>query len=89
MVEVSWDPASEGFFKGRLLINGEDSPGVLAELTSIIAQLEGNITKAEVSTFANKKARIKLVLKIRDINHLENIVKKISEMEKIFSIERI
>jgi len=89
MVEVSWDDSSGGSFKGKLLIKGEDSPGVLANLTATIAQLEGNITKADVVTFADKKARIKITLIIRDIKHLETIMKKISAIKEISYVERI
>ena len=89
MVEVSWDASSGGSFKGKLLIKGEDSPGVLANLTATIAQLEGNITKADVVTFADKKARIKITLIIRDIKHLETIMKKISAIKEISYVERI
>ena len=88
MVEVSWEDAPEGRYKGNLLIKSEDSPGVLAELTSVIARLEGNITKAEVSTSADKKARIKLTLNIRDIKHFETITKKLSGIKEITSVER-
>lgn len=89
MIEVSWDNSTKGIYKGRLLIKSEDSPGVLAKLTTAIAQLEGNITKAEVITFADKKAQIKLTLNIRDIKHLENIIKKVSGIKELFSVERI
>jgi len=89
MVEVSWDNSSEGSFRGRILIKAKDSPGVLAEVASAIAELKGNITKAEVNTFSDKKAQLKLNLKIKDIKHLEAIIKKISGIKEIFSVERI
>ena len=88
MVEVSWDESIQGLFKGTLMIKGDDSPGVLAKLTSVIAQSEGNITKAEVATFADKKAQIKLTLTIRDIHHLESIMRKISRIKEISMVER-
>ena len=89
MVEVFWDETTKGLYKGKFLIKSEDSPGVLAKLTSVIAQLEGNITKAEVNTSADKKAQIKLVLTIRDLKHLENIKKKVLGIKEILSVERI
>jgi GTP pyrophosphokinase len=88
MVEVSWDKSMEGPFKASLLIKAVDTPGVLAQLTSDIAQTGGNITKAEVSTSSDKKAQIKLTLAIRDIDHLENIMKKISGIKEISSVTR-
>ena len=89
MVEVFWDDSTKGTYKGRLLIISDDSPGVLAKLTAIIAQLEGNITKAEVNTSADKKAQIKLVLTIHDLKHLEKIKKKLLGIKEILSVERI
>lgn len=89
MIEASWDKAIKGVFSGKLLIKGEDSPGVLARLTTVIAQQNGNITKAEVITFPDKKAQIKLTLNIRDVRHLENIIEKISGIKELFSVERV
>lgn len=89
MTEVSWDEAPERSYKGRLMIASEDSPGVLAKLTSVIAQLEGNITKAEVRTYADKNAQIKLSLLIRDIRHFESIVDRIRGITEVYSVERI
>jgi len=89
MVVASWADSLEGSYKGRLLIRAEDSPGVLAKVASAIAELKGNITKADVVTFADKRARLKLSLVIRDMKHLESIIKKISGIKEIFSVERI
>jgi GTP pyrophosphokinase len=89
MVEADWDKAIRGIYKGKLLIKGEDSPGVLAKLTTAIAQHKGNITKAEVVTFPDRRGQIKLTLNIRDIEHLDNIIEKISGIKEIFSVERV
>jgi guanosine-3',5'-bis(diphosphate) 3'-pyrophosphohydrolase len=89
MVEVSWDSASVGPYKSRLLIKAGDSPGILGKVATSIAQLEGNITKAEVTTTADGKAQIKLSLIIRDLKHLETITKKITGYKEILSVERI
>jgi len=88
MVEISWDASHPGPFKSRLLIRAADAPGLLAKVATAIAQLEGNIIKAEVMTSADKKAQIKLSLGIRDIKHLEAIIKKISRIKEILSLER-
>ncbi len=89
MIEVSWGVFSGKDFKARLLIRSEDTPGVLAKLSSAIAHLGGNITKAEVLTFEDKKAELKIALRIRDIKVLESIIRKISRIKEINSVERI
>ncbi|OGD19282.1 MAG: hypothetical protein A2Y69_02420 [Candidatus Aminicenantes bacterium RBG_13_59_9] len=89
MVDVSWDSASAGPYRTRLLILAADSPGVLGKVATGIAGLGGNITKAEVVTTADKKAQIKLNLAIREMKHLEAIIKKISGIKEILSVERV
>ena len=88
LVDVSWDPGLEGTFKARLMIKAGDSPGVLAKVAIAVAKLEGNIAKAEASTTAGGKGRIKLELRIRDIKHLEDISRRISSLKEISSVER-
>ena len=89
LVDVLWDKTSASMYTGTLLIKGEDSPGVLAQLASIIAQRGGNISKAEVRTFADKKTQIKLTLRINDIKHLQDIMSKIGKIKEVSSVERI
>jgi guanosine-3',5'-bis(diphosphate) 3'-pyrophosphohydrolase len=89
IVDAFWSASSaEGSYIGRILVKSQDSPGVLAKLTAVIAELGGNITKAQVDTFADKKAQIKLTLIIRDIKHLEQIIKKILGIKEVNFVER-
>jgi guanosine-3',5'-bis(diphosphate) 3'-pyrophosphohydrolase len=89
MVEVSWDSASTGPYRSRMLVRADDSPGILGKVATGIAELGGNITKAEVVTTAEKKAQIKLNILIRDNKHLQAIIKKISGIKGVNSVERI
>jgi GTP pyrophosphokinase len=87
-IEVGWDDSLKGTFKARLLIRAQDTPGVLAKITGNIAELEGNIAKAEVITFPDKKAQIMLSLLIGDIQQLEAIIKKISANQEVYYVMR-
>ncbi|MFW6129107.1 MAG: TGS domain-containing protein, partial [Candidatus Aminicenantaceae bacterium] len=89
MIEVAWDQSLEGSYKGKLIIVGKDIPGILANLTAVIAQLGGNITKADVATFSDNKTRIRVSLTIQDYKHLKNIIKKISGIKDIYKVKRI
>jgi (p)ppGpp synthase/HD superfamily hydrolase len=79
----------KGTFKARLLVQADDSPGVLAKVATAIAQQEGNIAKAEVKTFAGQKAQITLELRIRDIRQLDEISRRIAALKEVGSAERI
>jgi len=89
LVEVSWDPSFSGAFKARLLVKSKDSPGVLAKVATAVAGLDGNISRAEASMIAEGKARIKLDIRIRDVDHLEAISRRIGGLKEVLSVERI
>jgi guanosine-3',5'-bis(diphosphate) 3'-pyrophosphohydrolase len=89
MVDVAWDDGFKGSFKAKLLVKTEDSPGVLAKVATVISRLEGNITRAEVATFAGKRGNLSLALSVRDIRHLEAILAGLAEIREIFSTERV
>ncbi len=88
-VEVDWDPAFDAPFRARLLVNSQDSPGVLAKVATAVAGLDGDIFKAEASMIAEGKARIRLDLRIKDIRQLEAIAKRISGLKEVVSVERV
>lgn len=88
-VDASWSTTSAArTYQSKILVKSIDSPGVLAKLTTVIAELGGNITKAQVDTFADKKAQIKLTILIRDIKHLEQIIRKILGIAEVSFVER-
>jgi GTP pyrophosphokinase len=90
IVDASWSSSSAGdSYQAKILVKSLDSPGVLAQLTTAIAEEEGNITKAQVDTYASQKAQIKLTLIIRDIQHLEKIIKKILGIKEVSFVERV
>jgi GTP pyrophosphokinase len=88
MVEVSWDGSAKGPYIGILLIEGKDTPGVLAQLTAVIAKQGGNITKARVDTTGDGTSQTRITLTIKDIKHLHEIMKKISEIKEIATVVR-
>ena len=89
MVDISWDQVEREDFRADLLIRSADKPGLLAEVAAAVSKLGGDITKAEVETSADKKAQTRLCLTIRDIHHLEAIIKDVSAIKNVVAVERI
>jgi guanosine-3',5'-bis(diphosphate) 3'-pyrophosphohydrolase len=88
MVEVTWDTLRPETYSARLVIQAEDSPGLLAEAAAAVAELEGNISRAEVKASADKRVRIEFSLIIRDLKHLEDIRARLLRIKGIASVER-
>ncbi|MDD8020274.1 MAG: bifunctional (p)ppGpp synthetase/guanosine-3',5'-bis(diphosphate) 3'-pyrophosphohydrolase [Acidobacteriota bacterium] len=86
LVEVAWDPDYPGQFKARLMIRANDSPGVLARVAAAVAELKGNISRAEVKTGTDGQASMVLELAINDTGHLRQIANKISRLKDVYSV---
>jgi guanosine-3',5'-bis(diphosphate) 3'-pyrophosphohydrolase len=89
LVEVEWDDDFAGAFRARLLVKSKDSPGVLAKVAAAVADLEGDISKAEAAMAVEGRARITLDVRIRDIRQLEAIARRISGLKEVLSVERV
>jgi guanosine-3',5'-bis(diphosphate) 3'-pyrophosphohydrolase len=89
MVEVTWGSVSQEIFKAGLIVRADDSPGLLAAVASAVSRLEGHIIRAEVETYPDKKAHIRLHLTVRDIQQLEAIMKDIASIKGLQTVERI
>jgi guanosine-3',5'-bis(diphosphate) 3'-pyrophosphohydrolase len=89
LVEVGWDGAFAGSFRARLLVKTQDTPGVLAKVAAAVADLEGDISKAEATMAVEARARITLDIRIRDIRQLEAIARRISGLKEVLSVERV
>lgn len=89
LVEVSWGDVPPAAFKAGIVVSAVDSTGLLAKVAAAVADLSGDIIKAEVATSPDKKARIRMILMIRDIRHLEEIQTAIGRIEGVASVDRI
>jgi len=88
MVDIAWDQVAQEEFQAKLIIRSTDAPGLLADIASAVAKLDGNITKAEVETFADEKAQTRLSLTVRDIRHLEAVIQDVSRLAGVLGVER-
>lgn len=86
IVEVSWAPNVRGPFTARLQITTEDKPGLLAQITTAIAQHKSDIKQVKASTFPDGKALISLLLIVKDYNHLQKIQQEINKLKEVISV---
>ena len=87
-IEVTWAGSKEAKFQVRLNITSEDRQGVLARVTSAIADEKSNISDVSAKTFEGKQGQIILTLDISDLDHLERIVKRLRGIQGVRQVER-
>ena len=89
-IEVEWDSAGadQAPYTVRLTMHCEDRRGMLAEISARISNINTNITNMEARTGDDHHARIDMTVEIRDMKHLEKVIKSIKGVEGVFGVER-
>ncbi|MDH3404014.1 MAG: bifunctional (p)ppGpp synthetase/guanosine-3',5'-bis(diphosphate) 3'-pyrophosphohydrolase [Acidobacteriota bacterium] len=90
-IEVDWAGKSDDLFPVVLRIDTEDRPGILAQLTEIIARLDSNILQMETDTRETRgtgRASIDVVVEVRDSRHLEKIREAVRESRGVIDVVR-
>jgi GTP diphosphokinase / guanosine-3',5'-bis(diphosphate) 3'-diphosphatase len=88
-VPVEWDVSQEITHPVRIAVVTHDQPGLLAGVSSAIAACNGNISRATVTTTQEKKAYLDFTVDIRDVNHLNEITRRVESLRGVLSVERV
>lgn len=88
-VECSWNTADALDLAVRLRILTHDKPGVLANVTKLVATSGLNIIGAEVQTTPDKRGVITLRLKVGNIAELRDIHQKLEATDGVICVDRL
>jgi GTP pyrophosphokinase len=87
-IEVEWDKGSDiQPYTVRLAIEVEDRKGMLAQLSQKIADINTNITNVDART-GDQRGRIDVTVEIKDLKHLEQVIKSLRGVEGVLNVER-
>ena len=89
LVEVEWDTASQSHHAVKVAVIAEDRTGVLANVSSAIAECKANISRAEIMTREDRKAELDFVIEIADKAHLNRVLKTIERIEGVIMARRV
>src|SRR6185503_12967538 len=87
-IDVEWDKGSDIHpYTVRLAIEVEDRKGMLAQLSQKIADINTNITNVEART-GDQRGRIDVTVEIKDVKHLEQVIKSVRGVAGVLNVER-
>jgi GTP pyrophosphokinase len=88
-IDVEWDQAGgEAPYTVRLTMQVEDRKGMLAEISARVSDINTNITNMQARTGDDQQARIDMTVEIRDLKHLDKVIKSIKDVEGVIGVER-
>ena len=89
LVEVEWDTATSSQHAVKIAVIAEDKTGVLANVSSAIAECDANISRAEIITREDRKAELDFVVEIADTSHLNRVLKAVERVEGVITARRL
>jgi GTP pyrophosphokinase len=89
-IDVEWDTSGvdQAPYIVRLTMQVEDRRGMLAEISAKVSDINTNITNMEARTGDDEHARIDMTVEIRDVKHLDKVIKSIKGVEGVLGVER-
>jgi GTP pyrophosphokinase len=89
-IDVEWDSVDvdQAPYVVRLTMQVEDRKGVLAEISARVSDINTNITNMEARSGEDEHARIDMTVQIRDLKHLERVIKSIKGVQGVLGVER-
>ncbi len=88
-IDVEWDQEADASrYIVRLTMQVEDRKGILADVSSKIADINTNITTVEATTDDEHRGRINMAVEIRDLKHLEKVIKLLRGVDGVLDVER-
>ncbi len=89
LVEVTWGDFQHGAHSVKISVKTQDKPGLLASVSSSISATEANITHAEAITGEDKQATLNFTIDIKDIDHLNRVIKNIESVKGVLEVKRL
>ncbi len=88
-IEVEWDKGKDAMpYTVRLKISVEDRKGILADVSSRIADINTNIKDVEATVGSDHRGSIRMTVEISDVKHLERVMKSLRNIDGVLAVER-
>jgi len=89
LIDVSWGDLRTSDHAVKISVRTENKPGLLASVSSSISATEANITHAEVLTGQEGGALLNFTIDIKDVEHLNKILKSIETIKGVLEVRRV
>jgi GTP diphosphokinase / guanosine-3',5'-bis(diphosphate) 3'-diphosphatase len=88
LIPVQWPEAESSLFVAGLTIMGEDSPGILNEIShTIVSYQNTNIKSININT-NNSSFSGSVTLYVQNIEHLARIIERLKKLKGVYTVER-
>ena len=89
VIETAWKEKSNSTFRLQLMIEAEDRPGLLLDVSNLIKQM--NLSILSLQTHVNEKkqtAHIQLVLALKEADSAKKVIQRIKQINSVIEAHR-
>ncbi len=88
MIEVTWDEEQPLPRLARLRVEAKDRTGLLATMSGVFSSNDSSIAEASLVTVDGDKARATFSVYVKDLAHLDRIVKALRAIKGVEAVDR-
>jgi len=89
MVDMFWEGDPQKSFPAKVRIICQNVPGVLGEISSLMAREQMNIDSGTIHSRPDRKTEIIFQVEVRDSAHLYGVIEKISKLGSVGEVLRM
>jgi RelA/SpoT family (p)ppGpp synthetase len=88
LIPIQWPEGEGSLFVAGLSVMGEDSPGILNEIShTIVSYQNTNIKSINIST-GNSTFEGSVTLYVQNLDHLSRVIDKLKKLKGVYTVER-
>ncbi|HEY4767896.1 MAG TPA: ACT domain-containing protein, partial [Candidatus Limnocylindria bacterium] len=88
LIDVDWQAADLQTYPITVRIAALDRPGLLSEITNVVAEDKVNIVAASIGTHPDGTAAITATLKVTSLQQLSKVLQRIERVRDVTSVTR-
>jgi GTP pyrophosphokinase len=88
LIEVEWEQGAQQTYPIAIRIEAYDRPGLLSEITNVIAENKVNITSANVHANADHTATLLATLQVASVAQLAKVLQRLEQLRDVHQVTR-
>ena len=88
LIEVEWEVVAQQTYPITVRVEAIDRPGLLNDITNVVAEAKVNIVAASVTTHPDGTASLTATLKVTSLQQLSKVLGRIESVRDVTSVTR-
>jgi len=88
LIEVEWEQGAQQTYPIAIRIEAYDRPGLLSEITNVIAENKVNITSANVRANSDHTATLQATLQVASVAQLAKVLQRLEQLRDVHQVTR-